>query len=188
MYWKWLNCNCEYLSFQVLSAALSSFIMRRASSKVLFVSCVSVNILADISLATLSYLKTHSDDNSFLDSLGFLPLAFVLCTVSAHSIGVFPIFHLLMGELFPSDIRSMSIGLTISVGLSFGTVNILLYTYFIEYLQFFGTFYFYATIQFLALLWGFFMIPDNRGLSLAKVEENFEKLNNKEKESVSGSV
>ena len=89
-----------------------------------------------------------------------------------------------MGELFPSDIRSLSIGLTISCGLSFGTLNILMYTYFIEYLQFFGTFYFYATIQFLALLWGFFMIPDNRGLSLAKVEENFEKINNKEKESM----
>ena len=28
------------------------------------------------------------------------------------------------------------------------------------------------------------MIPDNRGLSLAKVEENFEKINNKEKESI----
>ena len=87
-----------------------------------------------------------------------------------------------MGELFPSDIRSLSIGLTISSGLSFATINILTYTYFIEYLQFFGTFYFHATVQLVALFWGFFMIPDNRGLSLAKVEENFEKVNNKEKE------
>ena len=162
--------------------------MRRVSIKVLFVSCVSINIFADISLATFSYLKTHSEDNSFLDSFGFLPLIFVLCTVSAHSIGVFPVFHLLLGELFPSDIRSLSIGLTISSGLSFGTLNILMYTYFIEYLQFFGTFYFYATMQFVALLWGFFMIPDNRGLSLAKVEENFEKLNNKEKELIDGTA
>ena len=162
--------------------------MRRASIRALFVSCVSINILADISLATFSYLKTHSEDNSFLDSFGFLPLVFVLCTVSAHWIGVFPIFHLLMGELFPSDIRSLSIGLTISSGLSFATINILTYTYFIEYLQFFGTFYFHATVQLLALFWGFFMIPDNRGLSLAKVEENFEKVNDKEKELIDGTA
>ena len=106
--------------------------MRKASSKVLFVSCVLVNIWADISLATFSYLKTHSAEQTILDSLGFLPLIFVCCIVSASSIGVFPVFHLLMGELFPSDIRSLSIGLTISSGLSFATINILTYTYFIE--------------------------------------------------------
>jgi hypothetical protein len=144
--------------------------------------------LADISLATFSYLKANSEENSFMDFLGFLPLVFVICTVSAHSIGVFPIFHLLLGELFPSDIRSLSIGLTISAGLSFGTVNILTYSYLIEYLQFFGTFYFYAAVQFAALLWGFFMIPDNRGLSLAKVEENFESVNNKDKKPLPGAA
>ena len=160
--------------------------MRKASSKVLFVSCVLVNIWADISLATFSYLKTHSTEQTILDSLGFLPLIFVSCIVSASSIGVFPVFHLLMGELFPSDIRSLSIGLTQSAALGFGTANILIYSYLIEYLEFFGTFYFYATIQFVALLWGFFMIPDNRGLSLAKVEENFEKVNNKEKDAMGG--
>ena len=160
--------------------------MRKASSKVLFVSCVLVNIWADISLATFSYLKTHSAEQTILDSLGFLPLIFVCCIVSASSIGVFPVFHLLMGELFPSDIRSLSIGLTQSAALGFGTANILIYSYLIEYLEFFGTFYFYATIQFVALLWGFFMIPDNRGLSLAKVEENFEKVNNKEKDAMGG--
>ena len=162
--------------------------MRKASSKVLFVSCVLVNIWADISLATFSYLKTHSAEQTILDSLGFLPLIFVSCIVSASSIGVFPVFHLLMGELFPSDIRSLSIGLTISSGLSFATINILTYTYFIEYLQFFGTFYFHATVQLVALFWGFFMIPDNRGLSLAKVEENFENVNNKEKELIDGTA
>ena len=91
-----------------------------------------------------------------------------------------------MGELFPSDIRSLSIGLTQSAALGFGTANILIYSYLIEYLEFFGTFYFYATIQFVALIWGFFMIPENRGLSLAKVEENFEKVNNKEKDAMGG--
>jgi hypothetical protein len=40
----------------------------------------------------------------------------------------------------------------------------------IDNLKFFGTFYLYAGISFTALLWGLFHIPDNRGLSLAKVE------------------
>jgi hypothetical protein len=63
-----------------------------------------------------------------------------------------------------------------------------MYSYLLEHLQFFGTFYFYAAVQFVGLLWGFFMIPDNRVLSLAKVEENFEKHNNKEKEGAVGAA
>ena len=159
--------------FQVLSAMLSSVLLRFISGKVLFVSSISLVILSDISLATFSYLRANSEEHSFLESLGFLPLIFVTSIVSAHSVGIFPVLQLLMGELFPSDIRSLSIGLTISVGLCLGTTNILLYTYLIHFMQFFGTFYFYASVQFMALLWGFFMIPDNRGLSLAKVEEKF---------------
>ena len=145
--------------------------MRRASTKILFVTCYSIVILADVSLATFSYLKTHSDDAAFLEDLGWLPLFFVTCIVSAHSIGVYPVIQLLMGELFPSDIRSLAIGLTLSAALCTGTTNILIYQYLIDGLQFFGTFYFYAGISLVALLWGVFNIPDNRGLSLAKVEE-----------------
>jgi hypothetical protein len=36
-------------------------------------------------------------------------------------------------------------------------------------------FYFYAGLQTVALLWGAYTIPDNRGLSLVRVEENYEK-------------
>ena len=78
--------------------------MRRASTKVMFVSCCSFVILADISLATLSYFQTL-EDTSFLEDLGWLPLFFVMCIVAASSIGIYPVIYLLMGELFPSDIR-----------------------------------------------------------------------------------
>jgi hypothetical protein len=40
-----------------------------------------------------------------------------------------------------------------------------------------GTFFFYASLQTVNLIWATFMIPDNRGLSLVKVEENYESQN-----------
>jgi hypothetical protein len=43
--------------------------------------------------------------------------------------------------------------------------------------QFYGTFYLYAGANFAAALWATFTIPDNRGLSLVKVEENYESQN-----------
>jgi MFS family permease len=155
--------------------------MRRASTKVLFVTCYSIVILADISLATFSYLKTHSEDATFLEDLGWMPLLFVTCIVGAQSIGVYPVLQLLMGELFPSDIRSLAIGLTMSAALCTATLNILLYQFLISGLQFFGTFYLYAAVAFLALLWGVFNIPDNRGLSLANVEAKLTAMEDQKK-------
>jgi hypothetical protein len=101
--------------------------MRRASTKIMFVTGYSFVVMADISLATFSYLQTL-EDTSFLDNLGWLPLFFVMCIVSARSIGIYPVINLLMGELFPSDIRSLAIGLTISAGLCMGTTNTLIYS------------------------------------------------------------
>jgi MFS family permease len=152
---------------------VSSFILRRGSTKVLFVVCYSVIILSDISLATFSYLKTGDASTENLEEFGWLPIVFVTCAISTYAIGVFPVLHLLMGELFPSDIRSLAIGITLSLGLCISTVNILIYPYLIENLQFHGTFYLYAVMAFMAMLWGMFTIPDNRGLSLAKVEAKF---------------
>jgi MFS family permease len=155
--------------------------MRRASTKVLFVTCYSIVILADISLATFSYLKTHSEDATFLEDLGWMPLLFVTCIIGAQSIGVYPVLLLLMGELFPSDIRSLAIGLTMSAALCTATLNTLLYQFLISGLQFFGTFYLYAAVAFLALLWGVFNIPDNRGLSLANVEAKLTAIEDQKK-------
>jgi hypothetical protein len=46
-------------------------------------------------------------------------------------------------------------------------------------MQFHGTFYMYAGANFAAVLWAAFTIPDNRGLSLVKVEQNYETKINK---------
>jgi MFS family permease len=152
---------------------MSSFILRKGSAKVLFTICYSVVIVSDISIATFSYLKTGNSGNENLEEFGWLPIVFVTCIVGANTIGVFPVLQLLMGEVFPSDIRSLAIGLTFSAELCISTANILIYPYLIDSFQFHGTFYFYAVIAFITMLWGMFTIPDNRGLSLAKVEANF---------------
>ena len=160
------------ISFQLISSFTSSIILRRGSRKVLFVVCLSTVILSCLSIATFSYLKTNLND-SFLDNLGWLPLVFVTSCISAYAIGVYPVLQVLAGELFPSDIRSLSIGIILSLAKCMETVNVLVYPLLIEAFDFYGTFFFYACTVLAAILWGFFTIPDNRGLSLAKVEEKF---------------
>ena len=49
--------------------------------------------------------------------------------------------------------------------------------------EFYGTFYFYSFVCCLAVAWGAYSIPENRGLSLVKVEEHYEAINASKKAS-----
>jgi len=51
------------------------------------------------------------------------------------------------------------------------------YPYQLESMQFYGTFYLYAGANFVTMIVAALTIPDNRGLSLAKVEQNYESQN-----------
>jgi len=157
--------------FQLLSSIASSVILRRGSRKVLFVVSISAVILSCLSIATMSFLKNNKVSDQ-IDNLGWLPLLFVITTFSAYSIGVNPIQQVLVGELFPTDIRSLGIGITLSVARCVEAINALAYPFLIDQMNLYGTFFFYTGTTLAAMLWGLFTIPDNRGLSLAKIEEN----------------
>ena len=143
------------------------------SAKVLFLSCMTLTMVGDLALATYSYCRETAEDSSSLDYVSWLSLFFITFIVTAQSAGCIPCIQMLLAEVFPSDIRSLSMGLTYSFSMGMGAANILIYPYLIEGLHFYGTYYFYAAVTCLAITWGWFTIPDNRGLSLAKVEANF---------------
>jgi len=97
-------------------------------------------------------------------------VAFVTAVISAYAIGVYPVLQVLSGELYPTDIRSLAIGITMALARISETCSVLAYPHLVQALNFHGAFYFYAGTASLVMLWGIFNIPDNRGLSLAKVE------------------
>ena len=76
--------------------------------------------------------------------------------------------------MFSLSFRPLCVGITHSIASAFGAINVKTYPYQLETLQFYGTFYLYAGANFLTLLVAALTIPDNRGLSLVKVEQNYE--------------
>ena len=74
--------------------------------------------------------------------------------------------------MFPTEIRTLSIGLTQSAFLISGFITVKTFPALEESIGLGGVCLLYASICFLLLLWGAYTIPDNRGKSLVKVEEN----------------
>ena len=77
--------------------------------------------------------------------------------------------------MFPTEIRSLAIGVTDSISLTTGALSVKLFPEMKHTFGFSGVCFFYAFTGLANFIWGWLTIPDNRGKSLVKVEEHIEK-------------
>ncbi len=132
--------------------------------------------LANLSIATYAYLHTMHQEASFTERFGWIPIVAVVTIMLVRSLGALPVTDTLLAEVYPTDIRTLAIGITQAGFLASSSGSIRLYPVMVEGLQFYGTFYLYAGVAFFMAIWGL-TIPDNRGKSLIQVEEDYERMN-----------
>ena len=92
------------------------------------------------------------------------------------------VFCTLMGELYPTEIRTLAVGLTDSFRYLIGALAIKFYPEMKSAMSLHGLIYLYAGFNVINIFWGYFTIPDNRSKSLVEVEESFEANGKEEKE------
>ena len=104
---------------------------------------------------------------------GWIPLfGFVLITL-CHPL-ILGIILILIGELFPTDIRTVSIGIVrglVSLVLAFSTK---LFPILSEKLHFYGLNYYYAAFALVLTIWGMVTIKDIDRLSLVEIERIYD--------------
>ena len=86
-----------------------------------------------------------------------------------------PVMQSLFTEAYPTEIRTQAMSLTETMFLGLESLNLKLYPYMKNTIGFHGACCVYATMSFICAFWGLATIPDNRGKSLVKVEEFYEK-------------
>jgi hypothetical protein len=161
-------------SIRVLTAGLSSLLMYRVSPKILFVICQLISGTGMASIGLYAYLKSHHPDLPYLDDFGWIPLVMVITVVVMRAAGILPVMHVLSGELYPTDIRTQAIGVQMSVFLAFGAAGVKIFPDMLNTIGFHGSCIVYTTVTLAIAIWGAITIPDNRGISLVKVEEHYE--------------
>lgn len=110
-----------------------------------------------------------------MESIGWVPLTMIISMVLMRSIGILPVMHVMLNELYPTEIRTQAIGITQSVMLSVGAAGVKMFPDMKNAMGLYGVCCIYAFFSLLCTVWGFIKIPDNRGMSLVKVEERFEE-------------
>ena len=110
-----------------------------------------------------------------MDQCAWIPLAVIIVVVWCRTAGILPIIQSLLAESYPTEIRTESIGITQSQFLVSGAICIKFFPDMKNAIGLSNCCFLYGTIGFFNCVWGIVTIPDNRGKSLVKVEEMYEK-------------
>ena len=153
---------------------MAPYFIKKFQPKVLFILANLSTALGVVLIGTFIFLRKYYPFLAFLDTFSWIPVASVVIAVGARSIGILPVLHSLMSEVFPTEIRTESIGLVQSFCLASGALCMKFFPEMKNLMTLHGLFFFYGAAGIVSCLWGLKTIPDNRGKSLIKVEELYE--------------
>ena len=80
--------------------------------------------MAMVTIATFALLQKFYPDLAYLNSFSWIPLAMVIVPVVMRAVGILPVLHTLLSEVFPTDIRTQSIGLVQGTFLATGALSV----------------------------------------------------------------
>ena len=100
----------------------------------------------------------------------WVPLLGFIVVTACHPV-VLGIILVLVGELFPTDIRTISIGIVNGVDYLVFAFATEAFPVLLEWLHFYGLNFYYAAFCLLMTLWGMMTIKDIDRLSLVEIEQ-----------------
>ena len=101
----------------------------------------------------------------------WIPLAMIIFQFYIRSVTILPVLYTLVGELFPTEIRALGVGMVQSSYFASAALIVKLYPDLKSVMGLHGLLYFYMGIGILNTIWGYLTIPDNRSKTLTEVEE-----------------
>ena len=99
----------------------------------------------------------------------------LIAYISFFAIGLGPVFWLLISEIFPLEVRGTA--MSIATVANWGANFIITYTFLglVDVLGKSGTFWLFAAIGIVSLVFSWRLVPETRGISLEQIEEHFKQ-------------
>jgi sugar porter (SP) family MFS transporter len=106
-------------------------------------------------------------------NLGWLALASLIVYIAAFAVGLGPVFWLMIAEIFPLKIRSAAMSVCTVANWSFNFLVSFTFLQLISVAGKGGTFFVYAALGVLAVIFFAWKVPETRGRSLEEIETEF---------------
>ena len=164
-------------SARLFCGLVSSFAIHKVPRRWLYGVSGAILFSCDFGLATYGYVKNTwyvNKEEVFLETYGWIPVVLIMIFFSCHSLGWLPVTHLIMSEIFPTDIRTLSTGISMAVSFGIGGIVVKTFPTLKDVLSYSGVFFMFGCFGMTAVICGCLFIPENKGLSLITVEDNME--------------
>ena len=162
------TCSLILGFVRILSSGLTVLSIQKLPLKSTFVVLFTIKSLSLTTIAIYFFLQANHSE--MVIHWTWIPLAMCCFIYGSHSF-LLSINWILIGELFPSEIRNFTSGLIgfISYIPIFVTLKLFVEMKYAMGLN--GVFFFYASVGFITTLYGAFTIPDFRTKSLVEIEK-----------------
>ena len=160
-------------TFKIL--ATLPLIVGKFKPKTLFITGQAITCLGFVAIGSFTLLSEYYPESQTLKDFGWITFAAIVAQIVMRSAGVLPMLHTLLNELYPTEIRTLSIGLTQSALLISGFSCVKVFKQLINLIGYPALCTVYTVIGVFIIIWASITIPDNRGKSLVKVEEHQDK-------------
>ncbi|KAH8388864.1 hypothetical protein KR215_002730 [Drosophila sulfurigaster] len=154
---------------QVVATFVSTLVVDKLGRRILLLASGIVMALSTTAIGVYFFLKDQ--DESQVENLGWLPVTSLCVFIIMFSIGFGPVPWLMMGELFATDIKGFA-------GSIAGTTNWVLafiitktFKNLTDGLGTGGTFWLFAGLTVVGIVFVFFIVPETKGKSLNEIQQ-----------------
>ena len=151
---------------RVLTSCCSSAVLKNANRRYMFTSCSLLLCVCCAAMAAFSQLRSQLPP-----VLGVLPLVIAILMFVAHAFGINAVMHLVTGEMYPGRARTLGSSLTLTIAVLGNALNASLYPVVQAATSFSCVFAIYSGASLVMAVLAACVIPDHRGLSLVRIEQ-----------------
>ena len=127
-------------------------------------------------MAACNKLKDAAEGSPFENTMiDWLPLIIALIPSASETLGTISVMNILLPELFPTDIRSISVGIVEAMANVAVYCSMMVYPIASGAGAFFELMLGYGVISAFMTVWAIFTIQDTDNMSLVEIENSFRK-------------
>ncbi|KAJ8917272.1 hypothetical protein NQ315_002289 [Exocentrus adspersus] len=151
----------------------AAFLINRFGRKIL---CTFSSLgMAGTMLVVAIYVKYYEMHPHEEKVLNYLPLVGIIFNVVFSMIGMLPIPWILVGEMFPLEVRPIMSGVVICMAQIFIFICVKVYNDMLLYLNFSGTLLVFVAASIVSIVFCRFVLPETKNKSLQEIEQHFRK-------------
>ncbi|KZS11507.1 Uncharacterized protein APZ42_024316 [Daphnia magna] len=166
---------------QLVFTIASGFFVDRYGRRILLLGSAAITSISLTSMGTFFYFQRIWGADTATELLGWLPLVSLIVFFVAYSGGMSNVPFIIMGEMFPSQYRTMLGTITSSFNL---IVTLVIVRFFPDMLIHLGndvTFFIFAGCTLSSIAFVYFLLPETKGRTLEEMEELFSKVKKDDK-------